>query len=145
MGNTYAFEQLGKLLSAVDVQFLIRLSEIIVHRIDGNAGILGDLLYGHAVGIFQDRLVFLYGKSVGAKRPLAGVDVNGRLILRLLAVKKSFVVAIKLKRDQLGKGRLNAFGTCLGVARQQKHVLRCHADPPCEFCLADLSIFNNPV
>ena len=74
-------EQLGKLLSAVDVQFLIRLSEIVIHRISGNAGILGDLLYGHAVGIFQDRLVFLYGKSVGAKRPLAGVDVNPRLRL----------------------------------------------------------------
>ena len=99
----------------MDVQFPVRLSEIIVHRIDGNAGILGDLLYGHAVGIFQDRLVFLYGKSVGAKRPLAGVDVNGRLIFRLLAVKKPFIVAIKLKRDQLGKGRLNTFGTCLAL------------------------------
>jgi len=56
----------------VDVQFFIRLSEIIVHRIDGNAGILGNLLCGYAVGIFQDRLVFLYGKPVGTKRPLTG-------------------------------------------------------------------------
>ena len=72
MSNTYAFEQLGKLLSAVDVQLLIRHSEKIVRCIDGNAGILGDLLCGYAVGIFQDRLVFLYGKSVGTKRPLTG-------------------------------------------------------------------------
>ena len=58
---------------------------------------------------------------------------------------KPFVVAIKLQSDQLGKGRLNAFGTCLGVACQQKNVLRCHADPPCKFCLADLLFVNNPV
>ncbi len=143
--NPHPIKQLSKLLSAVDIQFLVRLFEIIANRIEGNTVLLGDLLCRHAVGILHNRVA--WRKNVDAKRPLTGAlgRLHDHCRLRLLAVKKPILVATELQSDQLGKGWLDTIGTCLGVACQQKNLLRCHADSPCKFVLADLLFFNNLV